>query len=69
VIFDPKPEGPAGIAMADHRSYVGGQWDVLGKLQFEFLLQRGLRPDDILLDIACGYTNRFSESTARSSSS
>jgi len=55
--------------MADHRSYVGGQWDVLGKLQFEFLLQRGLRPDDILLDIACGYTNRFSESTARSSSS
>jgi len=38
----------------DPRGYVGGLWDELGDLQFKFLLGRGLRPEHVLLDIACG---------------
>jgi hypothetical protein len=49
-----KPEGNEGIQSLGHREYVGGLWDEMGSLQFEFLRSRGLRPQDILLDIACG---------------
>jgi hypothetical protein len=48
------PEGPEGIQAIGHREYVGGWWDEIGRLQFDFLVSVGLRPDDILLDIACG---------------
>lgn len=37
-----------------HRRYVGGLWERLGRLQFEFLVGRGLRPEHVLLDVACG---------------
>lgn len=47
-------EGPEGIQELGHRDYVGGFWDEIGKLQFEFLISRGLRPGHVLLDIACG---------------
>ena len=33
---------------------VGGLWDELGQLQFEFLIRRGLQAHDRLLDIGCG---------------
>ena len=46
--------GPEGIAEAGHRDYVGGLWDEIGRLQFDFLVSQGLRPDHVLLDIACG---------------
>jgi hypothetical protein len=48
------PEGRAGIAVLGHRDYVGGLWEQVGRLQFEFMLGRGLQPGDVLLDIACG---------------
>jgi hypothetical protein len=48
------PEGEAGVAVLGHRDYVGGLWDEIGTLQFEFLVERGLRPGHIFLDIACG---------------
>lgn len=48
------PEGDRGIAKRGHRGYVGGMWEEIGKLQFDFLLSKGLRPDSHLLDIACG---------------
>jgi len=48
------PQGPPGIAALGHRAYVGGRWEEIGRLQFDFLLARGLRPDSYLLDIACG---------------
>jgi hypothetical protein len=38
----------------DHRAYVGGLWEEIGTLQFEFLLRQGLAPSDCFLDIACG---------------
>jgi len=36
------------------RAGVGGMWDALGKLQFEFLMGEGLRPEHSLLDVGCG---------------
>ena len=43
-----------GIRLRGHRVYVGDQWEELGRLQFDFLRAEGLRPDDVLLDVACG---------------
>lgn len=37
-----------------HRAYVGGMWDEIGALQFNFLVSKGLKPNSNLLDIACG---------------
>lgn len=48
------PEGYRGIKKRGHRAYVGGMWEEIGKLQFDFLLTKGLKPDSFLLDIACG---------------
>jgi hypothetical protein len=48
------PQGDAGVRAAGHRKYVGGAWDEIGKLQFDFLVAQGMRPENVLLDIACG---------------
>lgn len=48
------PQGERGIAKKGHRGYVGGLWEEMGDLQFNFLLSMGLKPDMYLLDIACG---------------
>ncbi|MUH73210.1 class I SAM-dependent methyltransferase [Psychrosphaera haliotis] len=37
-----------------HRGFVGGMWDEIGALQFEFLVNSGLKPKHKLLDIGCG---------------
>lgn len=37
-----------------HRVWVGGLWEEIGRLQFEFLVARGLKPSMKLLDIGCG---------------
>ena len=42
------------ISQNRHRDLVGGLWDEVGKLQFEFLLARGLTPRSRLIDIGCG---------------
>jgi SAM-dependent methyltransferase len=47
-------EGPELIQLVGHRQYVGGLWDEIGRLQFDFLIARGLRPDHYFLDVACG---------------
>lgn len=38
----------------DHRRWVGGAWEEIGQLQFNFLLDNGLLPHHKLLDIGCG---------------
>lgn len=48
------PHGPDGVSLTGHRYYVGGLWNEMGRLQFEFLKSQGLKPEHILLDIACG---------------
>ena len=42
------------IAQGAHRGFVGGLWEQIGRLQFDFLRERGLRPGDRLLDVGCG---------------
>jgi SAM-dependent methyltransferase len=47
--------GPEGIAQhGGHRNYIGGWWEEIGKLQFDFLVSRGLKPHHYLCDVACG---------------
>lgn len=48
------PEGDKGIEAVGHREYIGGNWDEIGTLQFNFLVSKGLKPESFLLDIACG---------------
>jgi cyclopropane fatty-acyl-phospholipid synthase-like methyltransferase len=38
----------------DPRAAVGGMWDVIGPLQFEYLRDHGLEPGHRMLDIGCG---------------
>lgn len=42
------------IRSGEHRSMIGGLWDEVGVLQFEFLKQAGLEPQHRLLDVGCG---------------
>lgn len=49
-----EPEGESGIQKIGHRNYVGGMWDEIGSMQFDFLVMQGLKPQHRLLDIACG---------------
>jgi SAM-dependent methyltransferase len=51
--FD-KGQVSAAVHQGEHRSIIGGRWDEIGRLQFEFLVARGLRPQHTLLDIGCG---------------
>ncbi len=37
-----------------HRWAIGGMWDRLGQLQFDYLVGQGLRPGHYLLDVGCG---------------
>lgn len=37
-----------------HRQHIGGAWDEIGKLQFDFMVAHGLKPDSRLLDYGCG---------------
>ncbi len=37
-----------------YKRAVGGMWEEIGKLQFEFLVEQGLKPKHKLLDIGCG---------------
>ena len=37
-----------------HREMIGGMWDEIGRLQFDLLVARGLRPHHRLIDVGCG---------------
>lgn len=37
-----------------HRGKVGGFWEKIGQLQFDFMVEQGLMPESNLLDIGCG---------------
>lgn len=52
--FEDKRLANDGIAIAWHREIVGGMWDEIGQLQFDFLLTQGLNRSDYLLDVGCG---------------
>jgi SAM-dependent methyltransferase len=42
------------MAQGRHRQLVGGQWEVIGALQFDYLVSQGLEPQHRLLDVGCG---------------
>jgi SAM-dependent methyltransferase len=42
------------IAAGHHRQAVGGMWDEIGRLQRDFLISRGLRPEHRFVDVGCG---------------
>jgi len=42
------------VAQNHHRDVIGGLWEEIGKLQFEFLRANGLAPTSRLIDIGCG---------------
>jgi SAM-dependent methyltransferase len=42
------------VKLLGHREYVGGFWEEIGKLQFDFLISQGLRPEHHLFDVGCG---------------
>jgi hypothetical protein len=44
-----RPRGPGW-----HRAAVGGMWEEVGALQFEFMVRHGLAPHHYLLDVGCG---------------
>jgi SAM-dependent methyltransferase len=53
-IYDDHDAIAAEVNMGKHRDIVGGLWDEIGDLQFNFLRSHELRQDDRLLDIGCG---------------
>ena len=42
------------VASIDPKMAIGGIWDEMGKHQFDFLVNHGLKPHHKLLDIGCG---------------
>lgn len=42
------------IRSGRHRRHVGGLWDEMGKLQLDFLVTQGLKPEHKFLDVGCG---------------
>lgn len=43
-----------GIKGQRHRGAVGGMWDEIGELQYQFVKKKGLSPQHRLLDVGCG---------------
>lgn len=50
----PRADEDENIMKEGHREFVGGMWNEMGQLQFDFLVKQGLRPSHVFLDIACG---------------
>ncbi len=56
-ILDAGVEDDTGSEIVDgkgHREYVGGLWEAVSSLQFRFMVEQGLEPQHVLLDVACG---------------
>ena len=59
-LYETRPYLEAYAAHTDHRvlkdphAAVGGKWEALGRLQFDYLVANGLKPDSKLLDLGCG---------------
>lgn len=37
-----------------HRRYVGGLWEEIGRVQFDFMVRQGLEAQNVLVDVGCG---------------
>jgi SAM-dependent methyltransferase len=60
LLYKTRPYLEAYAAHTDHRvlidphAAVGGKWEALGRLQFDYLVANGLKPESQLLDLGCG---------------
>jgi SAM-dependent methyltransferase len=60
LLYKTRPYLEAYAAHTDHRvlldphAAVGGKWEALGRLQFDYLVANGLKPESKLLDLGCG---------------
>lgn len=41
-------------ALRDPQKAVGGLWEEIGRLQFDYVASKGFKPEDKLLDLGCG---------------
>ena len=46
--------GEDAIRKLGHRDYVGGHWEEKGRLQFQMMVDQGLKPEHYLCDVGCG---------------
>ena len=53
-VYDDKCAVALNVEQGRHRDIVGGLWDEVGQLQWQFLVRQGLLPKHRLLDIGCG---------------
>jgi SAM-dependent methyltransferase len=49
-----KPLTDEEIASGRHRRRAGKLWETMGRLQLDFMVERGLQPSSRLLDVGCG---------------
>lgn len=42
------------IERGEHRDFIGGEWEALGRLQKDYLVAQGLEPHHRLVDVGCG---------------
>ena len=47
-------DSTVGAKLIGYRGFVGGRWDVMGERQYRLLLDHGLQPYDVLMDVGCG---------------
>lgn len=46
--------GEEGVKQCGHRGYIGGDYEREGNHQFNYCMNMGLKPSDVLADIGCG---------------
>tara|TARA_Y100000593_G_C4256242_1_gene309807 strand:- start:58 stop:720 length:663 start_codon:yes stop_codon:yes gene_type:complete len=52
--FDSIYEKEASVEIRNHRGYIGGMWEIIGKLQFDFIIEQGLNKSHKFIDVGCG---------------
>src|SRR5690606_28186794 len=53
-VYDDPLQVQGQVQAGQHREVIGGLWDEMGRLQFEFMLAHGLQARHRLLDLGCG---------------
>jgi hypothetical protein len=42
------------VGQGRHRDVIGGMWEEIGRLQFDFMVSQGLSPSSRMIDVGCG---------------
>ena len=52
--YEDSAEIQRGVNEGRHRELIGGMWDEIGRLQFEYMVANGLERRSRLIDVGCG---------------